>query len=62
MIIYGIAAYNAWQSKRDDDFDVMNQYRKEHYVDHLPRQMTQVNQGPDDPTDGDYGTPPVMET
>jgi hypothetical protein len=35
--IYGVAAYNAWQSKRDDNFDdIMNQYREKHYAQIQP--------------------------
>jgi hypothetical protein len=30
--IYGITAYKAWRSKRDDGFDQMKAYRNEHYA------------------------------
>ncbi|KAH9980904.1 hypothetical protein BGW80DRAFT_1267112 [Lactifluus volemus] len=29
--VYGVAAYNAWQSKFDGDFEVMKQYHDKHY-------------------------------
>jgi hypothetical protein len=39
---YGITAYKAWHSKRDDGFDQMKAYRNEHYAPPplaLPHQM-----------------------
>ena len=30
--LYGIAAYNAWRSKRGDGFNQMEKYRNEHYA------------------------------
>jgi hypothetical protein len=57
--IYGITAYKAWRSKRDDGFDQMKAYHNEHYAQILPPPSspdddTGVTSGPDDPNDPDY--------
>jgi hypothetical protein len=55
--LYGIAAYKAWRSKRNDGFDQMKAYRKDHYAQIPPRPSaplnddTDVTSGPDDPND-----------
>ena len=60
---YGIAAYNAWRSKRGDGFDQMKAYRKDHYVQIPPRPSTpgiddgDITSGPDDPNDSEYKPP-----
>jgi hypothetical protein len=43
---YGVAAYKTWNTRGDDAFDVMNDFRKEHY-EHIP---PLVRAPPDDPS------------
>jgi hypothetical protein len=51
--VYGVAAYNAWESKRDGDFKVMKQYRDKHYKG-IPPLHTDEPEEPDDPNDEIY--------
>jgi len=61
--LYGVAAYRAWRSNRDDGFNQMRAYRNKHYANipppppPAPRDDTNdadVSSGPDDPNDADY--------
>ena len=58
--LYGIVAYNAWRSKRNDGFNLMETYRNRHYaLIPLPAPPddiddSDVTSGPDDPKDFDY--------
>jgi hypothetical protein len=54
--VYGVAAYNAWQSKRDGDFEAMTQYREGHYTNITPVHTPNPDEPdpPDDPNDETY--------
>jgi hypothetical protein len=60
--VYGIAAYKAWRSRRDDGFDQMRAYHDEHYAQIPPSPPTPSSQdddtdvtpGPDDLNDPNY--------
>ncbi|KAH9965207.1 hypothetical protein BC827DRAFT_1382322 [Russula dissimulans] len=60
--VYGVAAYQSWQSNRGDVSNVMKAYRDKHYAQITPLpppppQDTDDTDDPDDPTGPDYHPP-----
>jgi hypothetical protein len=67
--VYGIAAYNAWRSKRGGGFNRMRAYRNEHYAQIPPPSAppddiydTDVTSGSDDPKNSNYNLPKPRNT